>query len=97
MAQHLVAKNLLANAGDASLTLGLGRCPGRGNDNPLQYSCLGNAMDRGAWQATAHGVAKSDTNEQLSTHTHMKRNLGGRKQEHVYILEYHNLIILPAG
>ena len=40
---------------------GFGRSPGEGNDNPLQYSCLGNPMDRGAWQATVHGVAKSWT------------------------------------
>ena len=38
---------------------GLGRSPGEGNGNPLQYSCLGNPMDRGAWWATVHGVAKS--------------------------------------
>ena len=37
---------------------GLGRSPGEGNDNPLQYSCLGNLMDRGAWLATVHGVAR---------------------------------------
>ena len=40
---------------------GLGRSPGEGNDNPLQYSCLGNPMDRGAWRAIVHGVAKSQT------------------------------------
>ena len=41
---------------------GLGRSPGKGNDNPLQYSCLGNSMDRGDWQSIVHGVAKeSDT------------------------------------
>ena len=39
-------------------------------NNPLQYSCLGNPMDRGTWWATDHGVAKSDTTEQLNTHTH---------------------------
>ena len=39
---------------------GLGRSPGKGNDNPLQYSCLGNSMDRGGWQATVCGVAKFD-------------------------------------
>ena len=46
------------NAGDPDLILGSGRSPGKGNGNPLQYSCLKNSMDRGAWQATAHGVAK---------------------------------------
>ena len=41
------------------LTPGSERCPGEGNGNPLQYSCLENSMDKGAWQATVHGVAKS--------------------------------------
>ena len=54
----LVVKNLLADAGDASSIPGSGRPPGVGNGNPLQYSCLGNPMDRGAWQAAVHGVAK---------------------------------------
>ena len=49
------------NAGDLGLIPGLGRFPGEGNGNPLQYSCLENPMDGGAWQATAHGVAKSQT------------------------------------
>ena len=47
------------DTGDASSTLESGRSPGEGNGNPLQYSCLGNPMDRGAWGATVHGVAKS--------------------------------------
>ena len=60
-------KNLPANAGDLGLIPGLGRSPEEGNDNPLEYSCLGNSMDRGAWQATVHRVAKeSDTTWQLS-------------------------------
>ena len=53
-----VVKNLPANAGDMGLIPGLGRSPGRGNGNPLQYSCMGNPTDREAWRATAHGVAK---------------------------------------
>ena len=53
-----VAKNLPANAGDAGLIPRSGRSPGEGNGNPLQYSCLRNPMDRGAWQATVHGVNK---------------------------------------
>ena len=47
-----------ANVGDVGSIPGLGRSPGEGNGNPLQYYCLGNPMDRGAWQATVHGVAK---------------------------------------
>ena len=55
-----VEKNLPANAGDVGSIPGLGRSLG-GNDNPLQDSCLGNPMDRGAWRAMVHGVAKSWT------------------------------------
>ena len=57
-----VVNNLPANAGDtreAGLIPGLGRSPGLGNGNSLQYSCLENYVDRGAWQATVHGVANS--------------------------------------
>ena len=49
------------NAGDLGLIPGLGRSPGEGHGNPLQYSCLENSMDSGAWWATVHGVAKSQT------------------------------------
>ena len=65
-----MVKNLSANAGDAGdmgLILGSERCPGVGNGNSLQYSCLGNPMDRGDWWATVHGMAKSWT--RLSAHT----------------------------
>ena len=64
-----MVKNLPANAGeaeDSSSIPQLGRSPREGNGNPLQYSCLGNPMDRGAWRATVHGVAKTRT--RLSTH-----------------------------
>ena len=50
-----------AKAGDAGLNLESGRFPGEGSANPLQYSCLGNPVDREAWQAIVHGVAKSWT------------------------------------
>ena len=53
-----VVKNLPADAGDLGLFLGSGRSPGEGNGNPLQYSCLGNPMDRGAWRAAVHGIVK---------------------------------------
>ena len=49
------------NAGDLGLIPGLGSSPGEGNGNPLQYSCLEKSMDGGAWQATVHGIAKSQT------------------------------------
>ena len=61
-----VVKNPPANAGDVSLIPGSGRSPGVENGNPLQYSCLGNPMERGAWWTIVHGVAKSRT--WLSTH-----------------------------
>ena len=55
-------KESICQAGDAGSIPELGRCPGEGNGNSLQYSCLGNPMEKGAWQATVHGVAKvSDT------------------------------------
>ena len=53
-----VVKNLPVNAGDVGSISGSGRSPGGGNDNPLQYSCLENCTDRGAWGATVHRVAK---------------------------------------
>ena len=56
-----VVKNLPAHAGDLSSIPGSGRTPGEGNGNPLQYVCLRNPLDRGAGQATVHGVAKSRT------------------------------------
>ena len=49
------------NVGDLGLSPGLGRSPGEGNGTPLQYYCLENPMDRGAWQAAVYGVAKSRT------------------------------------
>ena len=67
MAQQV--KNPPANAGDTGdmgLIPGSGRSPGRGNGNPLQYSCLENSMNRGAWWATVHGVTKSQA--RLSMH-----------------------------
>ena len=73
-----VVKNLPANAGDIrdmDLMPGSGRSPGGGHDNPFQYSCLENPMDRGAWRATVHGVAKSWTQlKLLSTAEHSISN-----------------------
>jgi len=68
----VVKNNRCANAGDIRDTgsiPGLGRSPGGGHGNPLQYSCLENPMDRGAWRATVHRVAKGQTQlKQLNTH-----------------------------
>ena len=70
----LVVKNVPASAGDLEdpgSVPELARSPGGGHGNPLQYSCLQNPMDRGAWQATVHRVTKSQTRlKQFSTHTH---------------------------
>ena len=78
---RLVGSNLLenydkassCNAGDLGSIPESGRSPGEGNGNPLQYSCLENPMDRGAWRATVHGAAKSQT--QLSDFTHSLTHL----------------------
>ena len=71
----LRVKNLPADAGDKrdlGSVSGLGRSPGGGHGNLLQYSCLGNPVDRGAWWAIVLGVAKSQTQlEQLNTHVHI--------------------------
>ena len=56
-----MVKSPPANAGNVDLSPGSGRSPGEGNGNPLQYSCLRNPMDRGAWRATVCGVAKNWT------------------------------------
>ena len=58
-----MAKNAPANAGDIGSIPGSGRSPGEGNGNPPHYPCLGNLMDKGAWWATAHRMAESDTAE----------------------------------
>ena len=64
-----MVKNLPANAGNVGSIPGLGRSPGEGTGNLLQYSCLENPMDRGAWWATVHRVIKSQTRVSSSTTT----------------------------
>ena len=75
-------KESACNVGDLDSIPGLGRSPGEGNGNPLQYSCLENPTDGAAWQTTVHGVAESDTTEQLTTPQQlyeMKKLLGSCK------------------
>ena len=76
------------NAGDLGSIPGSGRSPGEGNGNPLQYSCLENPMDGGAWWATVHGVTKSQT--QLSDLTSLHRGF------HLFALyAYLSMFLLP--
>ena len=72
-------KNLPASAGDMSLTSEWGRSLGEGNGNPLQYSCLENPMNGGAWRATVHGVTKRQTQlttKRACTHGFRKQGTG---------------------
>ena len=76
----LVVKNLAANAGDlrdVGLIPGLGRSPGEGQGNPLQYSCLDNPMDRGAWRATVHGVRRVECNLSTKPPPHNRMGIFG--------------------
>ena len=68
-------KNPPANEGDVDLIPGLGRNPGGGNGNPLQYSCLENPMDGGVWWATVHEMTELDMTDQRSVHTHTHTHL----------------------
>ena len=71
-----VSKESTCSAGDPGSIPGLGRSPGEENGNPLQYSCLGNPMDGGAWWATVHGVTKElNTTEQLNKKSLLTRQL----------------------
>ena len=86
-----MVKNPLADAGDPSLIPGSGTSPGKGNDNPLQYSCLGNPMDRGTWWTIVHWVAKGlDITWQLNNNE-IKRNM---KMELLFIIP---LQLYPIG
>ena len=81
------------STGDPASIPGLGRSPGERNGNPLQYSCLENPMDRGAWRATVYGVTKSWTRLSDFTHTHTHTHTQGAysfKLEEVFkLVEYY--------
>ena len=69
-----VVKYRPANAGDKGLIPGLERSPGGGHGNPLQYSCLENSVNRGAWRATVHRIAELDMTEQSTHETLSKKS-----------------------
>ena len=84
------SKESACNERDLGLIPGSGRSPGKGNGNPLQYSCLENPMNRGAWWTTVHGVAKSRTRlsnwVHMHTHTHTRaRPWGAQRKSQVRI------------
>ena len=83
-----VVENLPVHTGDLSSIPGLGRSLGVGNSNPLQYSCLGNPMDRGAWQATVHGLQRVRhdlaTKQQNNNNILSKFSSSAAKNEDVY-------------
>ena len=85
-------KESTCNAGYLSLIPGLGRSPGGGHGNPLQYSCLENSIDRGAWQATVHDSAKSQI--QLSAHAHTHTDTHTHTQIHTQLI---NNVLLVSG
>ena len=84
----MVVKNPPTNAGDLASLPGRGRAPGVGNGSPLQYPCLGNPMDGGAWWATVHGVSKSRTQLSDSTTTIHTLQIRVEAQRDLYLTEY---------
>ena len=89
--KYLVVKNLPADAGDAGSIPWSRRSPGEGNDKSLQYSCLGNSMDRGTWLTTVHGVAKEpDRTEQLNYNKYIYSDIQTDRQTMEYYLAMKN-------
>ena len=94
VSQGFSSKEFACNAGDTKRwvqSLGQEDSPGGRNSNPLQYSCLGNPMDRGAWQATVHGVAKTHTWLSMCMHTHTHTHT----HTHKHIERAQFFILLP--
>ena len=84
------------SAGDPGSIPGLGKSPGEGNDNPLQYPCLENPMDRGAWWATVHGVTKSQTRLSNShSHIHFQISITGEKNIKAVIIHVSIIYLWP--
>ena len=85
-----MVNNPPADTGDTSSIPGSGRSPGVGNGNPLQYSCLGNLMDKGAWEATVHGVAKSQRHDLVTQQEEV--GLESNKFKIAYFLIFNNCL-----
>ena len=82
-----VVKNPPANVGDVGSIPGQGRSPGEGKGNRLQYSCLGNPMDRGAWQATVHGVAKASDTIETKQQKYMIEDASKSGKNHSFVFQ----------
>ena len=90
-----MAKNLHANAQDEDLIPGSGRSPREGNGNPLQYSCPGNPMDRGAWWATVHGITKElDMTQQLNNNISDQSSQG--EPSNMYFQAHNQISMISA-
>ena len=89
-----VVKNLPVNAGDSGLVPGSGRSSGGGNGSPLQYSCLENLIDKGAWWATVHGVAKNRTRLSICYTTLQSKQVYKPNKLKIYVCVYANRYIL---
>ena len=81
-------KESACNAGDPGLIPGSGRSPGEGDGYPLQFSCLENPMDRGAWWATVHGACKKSNMTKQLTHTNTHTDVGAYIHMHVHTHTY---------
>ena len=80
-----LVKNPPVDTGDAGSVPGLGRSPGNGNGNPLHYPCLGYPMDRGAWWATVHRVAKESRHDLATKQQHMSHNMEDTRKTEYFL------------
>ena len=87
-------KQFASNAGDTVSVPRSGRSPGEGNGNPLQYSCLGNPIDRGVWQDTIRGVAESNTTKQQQKYQLYFNKTTGKNAFTIFILSYFPIFLI---